>query len=118
MPFVWRAGKFSAVLVATLALAEACSTAPPKSPAEERADAATTQRIYAALDANPVFYFRDVDVSVDGGAAYLSGYVWTTDALYTAQQIARKVPGVTRVVDQMELERESLRGGGDGAGAQ
>lgn len=96
-------------------LVVSCSTAPPKSPEQERADAATAERIDAALDANPIYYFRDVEVSVDGGVAVLRGYVWTTDALYHAKQIARRVPGVTQVRSEMELERQGNRGGGDGA---
>jgi osmotically-inducible protein OsmY len=98
-------------------LAAACASAPPKSPEEERADAATAGRVYAALEADPIFYFRDVDVSVDNGVAHLSGYVWTTDALYRAQEIARRVPGVTRVFHHMELERQGNRGGADGTGS-
>jgi osmotically-inducible protein OsmY len=50
--------------------------------------------------------------------ARLSGYVWTTDELYHAQQIARTVPGVTGVRNEMELERQGNRGGGGGTGAQ
>ena len=95
-----------------------CASAPPKSPAQEQADIATTERVYAALEANPIYYLRDVEVNVDYGIAQLSGYVWTTDALYGAEGIARKVPGVIRVSDKMELEREAARGGGDGSGAQ
>lgn len=107
-----------AVLAAiTAALAVACSSSPPKSPEQERADAATAARVAAALDANPIYYLRDVEVSVDNGVALLTGYVWTTDALYHAQQIARGVPGVSGVRSEMELERQGNRGGGDGAGA-
>jgi osmotically-inducible protein OsmY len=105
-------------VVAVVSFAAACSTVPAKSPAQAQADAVTAERVYAALDDNPVFYFRDVDVSVDDGVATLSGYVWTTDALYSAQRIARNVPGVTRVLDQMQLEREGLRGGGDSSGSK
>jgi osmotically-inducible protein OsmY len=105
-------------ILATTALAAACASAPPKSPAQARADAATVDRVYAALNANPVYFFRHVDVSVDDGVARLSGVVWTTDALFAAQRIARGVPGVTRVVNRMKLERAALRGGGDGGGAQ
>jgi osmotically-inducible protein OsmY len=109
-------GGACAALVASLALVVACSSAPPKSPQQERADAATAERIYAALDAAPMFYFRDVEVSVDNGVAVLSGYVWTTDALYHAKWITRQVPGVTRVVtNRLELEREGNRAGGDGS---
>ena len=112
-------GGASATLVASLVLAVACSSAPPKSPEQERADAATAERIQAALEANPIYYFRDVEVSVDYGVALLSGYVWTTDALYGAQQITRGVPGVTRVVsNRLELERQGNRGGGDSSGSQ
>jgi osmotically-inducible protein OsmY len=110
-----RKGGAYAVL-AGAAVMVACASSPPKSPDRERADAATTERIYAALDANPIYYFRDVEVSVDYGVAQLSGYVWTTDALYGAQEIARRVPGVTGVRDTMELERQGNRGGGDGTG--
>ena len=105
-----------AALAASVAALVACSTAPPKSPAQERADAATAERVYAALDQNPIYYLRDVDVSVDNGVAELSGYVWTTPALYAAQDIARKVPGVNGVRDKMQLEREGNRGGGDTSG--
>jgi len=109
-------GGIYAVLAIT-AMLVACANSPPKSPEQERADAATTERVYAALEANPIYYFRDVEVSVDYGVALLSGYVWTTDALYAAQGIARKVPGVTGVKDTMELERQGNRGGGDGTGS-
>jgi osmotically-inducible protein OsmY len=106
-----------AALAASVVLAAACASAPPKSPEQERADGATAERVNAALEADPIFYFRDVDVSVDNGVALLSGYVWTTDALYRAQEIARRVPGVTRVFHHMELERQGNRGGGDGTGS-
>ncbi len=98
--------------------AAACSTTPEKSPEQTRADTAVADRVSLALEENPVFYFKDVDVSVDYGVATLGGYVWTTDALFTAQNIARGVPGVTGVVDRMELARAAMRGGGDGGGSQ
>ena len=105
------------VVLASAAIMVACASSPPKSPEQERADAGATERVYAALEANPIYYFRDVEVSVDYGVAQLSGYVWTTDALYAAQNIARRVPGVTGVRDTMELERQGNRGGGDGTGS-
>jgi len=110
-----RKGSAYAVLVSAAALA-ACASAPPKSPEQARADADTAERVYAALETNPIYYLRDVEVSVDNGVVQLSGYVWTTDAIYGAQDIARRVPGVTRVTDTLELERQGNRGGGDSAG--
>jgi len=113
-----RRGSALALLTIVLGLAAGCSTTPPKSPEQQRADAALAERVYAALQANPIYYFRDVDVDVDDGVAHLGGYVWSTDALYHAQMIARAVPGVRSVSDEMKLEREANRGGGDSAGSQ
>ena len=111
-------GRVFALLAVIVGLAAGCATAPPRSPEQERSDTALADRVYAALQANPIYYFRDVDVDVDNGVAHLGGYVWSTDALYHAQMIARAVPGVTRVSDEMKLEREANRGGGDTAGSQ
>ena len=114
---VWLERKVGAyAILAGVAAVVACASSPPKSPEQERADADTAQRVYAALEVNPIYYLRDVEVSVDYGVAQLSGYVWTTDAIYGALDIARRVPGVTRVTDALELERQGNRGGGDGAG--
>jgi osmotically-inducible protein OsmY len=103
------------VLGAIVPLVVACVTTPPRPPEQLRADAATAERVYAALDQDPNFFFRHVDVDVESGVVCLSGYVWSTEALFRAQDIARAVPGVVGVKDQMELEREAMRGGSDGS---
>ena len=118
MRLEWPGNGRVVVAAAAVALVAACASTPPKSPDQERADAATTERVYAALEANPVYFLRDVEVNVDYGVAQLSGYVWTTDALYGAERIARRVAGVTGIRDSMELERQGNRGGGDGGGSQ
>jgi osmotically-inducible protein OsmY len=93
-------------------LTAACVTTVPKSPQQSAADAALANRVYLALNADPWFYFRHVDVRVDGGVADLSGYVWSADALYRARHIASTVPGVTRVVtSNLDLERNGLSNG-------
>jgi osmotically-inducible protein OsmY len=111
MPLVstWSAAIAGLLLTA---LTTACTTSPPKSPEQAYADEAAAQRIYAALNADPIYFYRHVDVRVDGGVAQLSGYIWDIDAIYRAKRIAASVPGVTRVVNQMELERAGSRGGG------
>jgi osmotically-inducible protein OsmY len=38
----------------------------------------------------------------------LSGYVWSQPDLLEAQRIAEAVQGVTRVVDDLELERGGI----------
>jgi BON domain len=88
------------------------ATAPPRS---ERvvADDVLANAVYSRLNADPVYYFRHVDVAVDRrGVAHLSGYVWSSEAIYRARQIAQSVPGITGVVTaQLELERNGRSNG-------
>jgi hypothetical protein len=108
----WR--PLTLIVVATLTVS--CSSAPPKpsvpTPAESMrtelgaTDEVLANAVYTELNADPVYYFRHVDVRVDNGVADLSGYVWSTDAIYAARKIAGNVPGVTSVrTNQLQLER-------------
>jgi osmotically-inducible protein OsmY len=107
---LWK-GARALVLVLAVA-AGACATVPQKSPEQAAADAALADRINSALEADETYYYRHVNVGVDNGVVQLSGYVWSTSAMYRAKRLAGRVPGVIRVVNQMELERNGNRGGG------
>lgn len=109
-------------LVVAATLTASCATVPPQaaSPAGARPVASNqatpddllANTVYSKLNANPTYYFRHVDVRLHDGVAYLTGYVWSTDALYAAQRIARSVPGVTGVVTtDLELERNGRNSG-------
>jgi hypothetical protein len=108
--------QWTPALIAVATLAMACAPAPPKpsvpSAAESmRSETGATDEIlantvYSELNASPTYYFRHVDVAVDNGVAHLSGYVWSTDAIYAARRIAGNVPGITGVMtSQLQLER-------------
>jgi osmotically-inducible protein OsmY len=104
-----------ALLLMMVTLIASCSTSLPRSPEQVQEDQATEDRVYAALNADPTFYYRHVDVRVDRGLAHLSGYVWSSDALFNAKQIAAGIPGVRLVVNEMELVRQvDPNGGGHG----
>ena len=107
----WLAG-----LVAATALTASCATSLSQpgsaSAPQTESDKLLANAVYAKLNANPTYYFRHVDVRLDNGVAHLSGYVWSTDALYAARSIARSVPGVTGVVaSDLELERNGHASG-------
>lgn len=117
-----RRSAASSLLAAVAGLTVSCATAPPQPSPPPRAGSTAAEQIsadellaaavYAKLNANPTYYFRHVDVRLQNGVAHLSGYVWSTDALYAAQRIARSVPGVTGVVtSQLELERNGRSNG-------
>ncbi len=99
-----------------------CSTVPPRPPVPSAAESARAEQgatdevlantIYSALNADPTYYYRHVDVRVDNGVAHLSGYVWSAEAIYRARTITSQVPGVTGVVtNQLELERNGRNNG-------
>jgi len=114
--------RWTAALMAAAMLTASCATAPsqppPSTAASVRAEQGATDDVLAnavsaALSADPTYYYRHVDVRVDNGVAHLSGYVWTTDAIYRARTVASKVPGVTGVVtSQLELQRNGRDTGG------
>jgi len=102
------------IVVATLTVS--CSSAPPRPSVPSATESMRTElgatdevlanTVYSELNADPTYYFRHVDVRVDNGVADLSGFVWSTDAIYAARKIASNVPGVTGVItSQLQLER-------------
>lgn len=114
--------RWTAPLLAATALTGSCVTAPPQPGPRPYAGATGTQQstsdellanaVYAKLNADPTYYLRHVEVRLHNGVAQLSGYVWSTDAIYAARRIARSVPGVTGVVtSQLELERNGRSNG-------
>ena len=68
-------------------------------------DRVTAQQVCDALAADPFHYFRHVDVDVRDGVATLSGFVWEPQDIYRARELTARVPGVVRVVNQMEINR-------------
>ena len=95
--------------LAALSLSTAQAATPEVSPAGiAQDDGVIQERVYDALNTDPMYYFRHVDVRVQHGVVTLSGYVWSVPSLYRAEKIASGTPGVTRVIDRMELERDGL----------
>lgn len=92
------------LIVLTVSAARAADVA-VSSASTPQTDAVTTQQVYDALNKDPLYYFRHVHVQARHGVVTLRGYVWSTEAIYRAEKIASGVPGVTRVINQMELER-------------
>jgi BON domain len=73
-------------------------------------DEALTKAVYAALNADPNYYFRHVTVRVDKGVANLSGFGGSSAAINRARTIASKVAGVTRVAtNQLQVDTRLLR---------
>ena len=98
----------AAVAVALLCSVVACASGPHKTDAQRQADKETAERVQAALDADNLLYAKHINVRADNGVVRLSGYVWDPPDLNEAQSIAQQVDGVTRVVNDLELQRNGI----------
>jgi osmotically-inducible protein OsmY len=86
----------------------ACALGSHKSAASDRADRSTAQRVESALAADQELYSRHITVRADEGVVRLTGFVWDPPDLVAAERIAEAVPGVTRVVNSLELQRNGM----------
>jgi osmotically-inducible protein OsmY len=90
----------------------ACATGPAKSDAQQQADRETAARVQAALDADQHLYAKHITVRADNGVVRLSGYVWDPPDLMEAKSVAELVPGVSNVVNDLELQRNGMDNSG------
>ena len=67
-------------------------------------DKALVAHVKAALDNSPDYKFGDVKVDASGGTVQLSGFVNTTDQKSKASDVAKTVPGVKEVQNNISLK--------------
>ena len=100
------------IITAVLCAGSGCAAGPVRSEAQRQADRETATRVQAALDADKQLYARHIIVRADNGVVRLSGFVWETPEIYEAKRVAALVPGVSRVVNDLELERNGMDNSG------
>jgi hypothetical protein len=93
------------VAAAVLCGAVACASSPPKTDAQLQADRVMAERVEAALGADKALFAKHITAHADNGIVHLTGYVWEASDFQEAVSIAEGVPGVTRVVNDLELNR-------------
>jgi osmotically-inducible protein OsmY len=98
----------AALVAAVLCGMFACASEPPRSAAQIQADKETAARVQAALDTDRTLYAKHIFLRVENGVVYLSGYVWERDDMMAAETAAGTVAGVTRVVNDLELQRNGI----------
>jgi len=86
----------------------ACATGPAKSDAQQQADREMAAHVQSALDADKSLYARHIFVHADNGVVRLTGFVWDPPDIDEAKLVAELVPGVSRVVNDLELERNGM----------
>jgi osmotically-inducible protein OsmY len=99
---------YTALAVMLCSCVVACSTTPHRTSEQLQTDKETAERVQSALNADTYIYARHVTVQADNGVVHLGGYVWNDYDLSEVQRVAAAVPGVTQVIDEMELERGGI----------
>jgi len=66
-------------------------------------DEVVVERVQMALHSDKYFYDGHVTVTVKNGVAYLQGIVFDESDLRLARLISRRVAGVKRVVNELEI---------------
>ena len=84
----------------------ACATGPRKTPSELQADKETSARVEHALHADSLLSTRNISVRADGGVVHLTGYVRNLTDISEAKRTAEQLPGVTKVINGLEVQRE------------
>jgi osmotically-inducible protein OsmY len=63
------------------------------------------ERVEAALSADRALFAKHITAHADNGVVRLTGYVWEPSDFEEATYIASNVPGVSKVVNDLELNR-------------
>jgi hypothetical protein len=66
-------------------------------------DEEVTRRVETAFDADEYFYGAQVRVRTRNGVVYLDGEVWDDWDMRRVLKIARHIPGVKRVVNNLDI---------------
>ena len=96
---------YAAVAVAVSFGVAACASGPPKTDAQQQADKVMAERVEAALNADRSLFAKHITAHADNGVVRLTGNVWEASDFEEAVYIAGGVPGVTKVVNDLELNR-------------
>jgi osmotically-inducible protein OsmY len=68
------------------------------------ADEKMKTKVEEALHSDPFFYDEHVTVTIENGVATLRGIVFDDWDMRQAMRICRKIAGVKRVIDDLEME--------------
>jgi len=100
-----KRGPYVGVAVAVLCGVAACASGPPKTESQVQADKVMSERVEAALNADRSLFAKHITAHADNGVVRLTGYIWEASDFEEANYIASNVPGVTKVVNDLELNR-------------
>jgi osmotically-inducible protein OsmY len=93
----------SLAIAVVAALCAACAT--PRTEAQVQADKELSAKVEAALNADKSLFAKHITAHANNGVVELSGFVWESGDFEEAIYVTQNVPGVTKVVNDLELNR-------------
>lgn len=96
---------YAGVVVAVLCGVAACASLTPRTEEQVAADKAMAERVEAALNSDKALFAKHITAHADNGVVRLTGFVWDSSDFQEAVETAQGVPGVTKVVNDLELNR-------------
>lgn len=100
-----RTKVFSAILMVSLLLVS-CQSMTGRSAGRNVDDASLTASVNAALVSDKPSNFTRIDVDTTNGVVALNGTVETPEQRSRAEQLARRVDGVKKVVNNLQVARK------------
>lgn len=97
--------KFLAAAVVAVMLMASCQATTGRTAGRNVDDAALTASVNAALVADKPSNFTRIDVDTTSGVVSLNGTVETAEQKARAEQLAGRVNGVKRVVNNLQVAR-------------
>ena len=106
-------GRISAVIgVAALAgcssMMNSSDSKDQRSEGRVKDDKNTTEAVEKKLKSDPVYKFESVDVKTYGGIVQLSGFVDSQEQSRRAEELARSVGGVSRLMNGLALKPQPM----------
>ena len=89
----------------------ACQSTTAKTAGETMADSTITATVQSKLTGDRVSNFSRVDVDTERGVVSLSGVVHSAEQRTHAEALARQVRGVTKVQNNLQIQRQGTRPG-------
>jgi len=102
----WKQAAGALVASALLVLAAGCASDEPQRTAGQSIDdQATARRVQEALSSDPSYKFTEVKVVAYQGKVQLSGFVDKGEQKGQAEEIAKKIPGVKEVKNDIAMKK-------------
>jgi len=100
-----------ASLLAAVCGLTGCAGDPQRSTGRRLDDSRITSKVKGGLNNSPIYKFPYIKVSTYNGVVQLSGFVSKEEQKAEATQIARTIPGVDEVINNVSLAPAAMGGG-------